>query len=40
MIKFNKTRPGQYDLCSREYARRVSKIKQAYRRSLNAREAR
>lgn len=31
MIKFNKTRPGKYDLSSREYARRVSKIKQAYR---------
>ena len=36
MIKFNKTRPGQYDIGSREYARRVSEIKQAYRRSLNA----
>jgi uncharacterized protein DUF6492 len=33
MIKFNKTRPGQYDIRSREYARRVSEIKQAYRRS-------
>ena len=40
MVKFNKTRPGQYDLGSRVYARRVSEIKQAYRRSLNAREAR
>ena len=36
MIKFNKTRPGQYDIGSREYARRVSRIKQAYRRSLDA----
>jgi Family of unknown function (DUF6492) len=40
MIKFNKTRPGQYDIGSREYARRVSEIKQAYRRSLNAGDAR
>src|SRR6266446_1884600 len=40
MIKFNKARPGQYDIGSREYARRVSEIKQAYRRSLNAGDAR
>jgi hypothetical protein len=40
MIKFNKTRPGQYDIGFREYARRVSQIKRAYRRSLNAGEAR
>jgi len=40
MIKFNKTRPGQYDIGSRAYARRVSEIKQAYRRSLNAGDAR
>lgn len=40
MIKFNKTRPGQYDLGAREYSRRVCEIKQAYRRSLNARDAR
>ena len=40
MIKFNKTRPGQYDIGPREYARRVSEIKQAYRRSLNAGAAR
>jgi Family of unknown function (DUF6492) len=40
MIKFNKARPGQYDLGSRKYARRVSEIKQAYRRSLSASETR
>jgi hypothetical protein len=39
MIKFNKTRPGQYDLGSREYARRVSEIKRAYRRRLETRVA-
>jgi hypothetical protein len=40
MIKFNKRRLGQYDLGSGEYARRVSEIKQAYRRHVSAREAR
>jgi uncharacterized protein DUF6492 len=40
MIKFNKTRPGQYNLGSREYARRVSEIKRAYRRRLKTRVAR
>jgi len=40
MIKFNKRRPGQYDIGSGEYAQRVSAIKQAYRRHLSAREAR
>lgn len=30
MIKFNKCRPGQYDLGVNEYARRVAEIKKAY----------
>jgi hypothetical protein len=40
MVKFNKTRPGQYDLAAGEYAKRVSEIKQAYRRRLAAMGAR
>ena len=37
MIKFYKRRRDQYDLSSEEYAQRVSEIKQAYRRHLDAR---
>lgn len=40
MVKFNKTRPGQYDLGSSEYAKRVSEIKRAYRRRLKRMVAR
>jgi Family of unknown function (DUF6492) len=40
MIKLRKRRSGHYELGSREYARRVSEIKQAYRRHLNAINAR
>ncbi len=39
MIKFNKRRPGQYDLDIREYARRVADIKRAYQRRLEVRSA-
>ena len=39
MIKFNKTRTGQYDLSADEYAKRVSEIKRAYRQRLAARGA-
>jgi hypothetical protein len=39
MIKFYKRRPGQYDLSTREYARRVSEIKQAYMRFFGAGKA-
>jgi hypothetical protein len=40
MIKFNKRRPGQYDLEISEYARRVAEIKKAYQRRLEVRGAR
>jgi hypothetical protein len=40
MVKFNKTRPGQYDLAPREYARRVAEIKRAYQQGLTAKGAR
>jgi hypothetical protein len=40
MIKFNKRRPGQYDLEISEYARRVAEIKRAYQRRLEVRGAR
>jgi hypothetical protein len=40
MIKFNKRRPGQYDLDIGEYARRVAEIKKAYQRRLEVRGAR
>jgi len=39
MVKFNKTRPGQYDLAPREYAKRVAQIKQAYQQGLTAKGA-
>jgi Family of unknown function (DUF6492) len=40
MIKFNKRRPGQYDLEISEYARRVAEIKRAYQRRFEVRGAR
>jgi hypothetical protein len=40
MIKFNKRRPGQYDLDASEYARRVAEIKEAYQRRLEVRSTR
>jgi uncharacterized protein DUF6492 len=40
MVKFNKTRPGQYDLAPREYASRVAEIKRAYQQGLTAKGAR
>jgi hypothetical protein len=40
MIKFNKGRPGKYDLSVDDYARRVSEIKGAYQRRLQMGAAR
>lgn len=40
MIKFHIRRPNRYDLDSEEYAQRVSAIKSAYHRRLNASDAR
>jgi hypothetical protein len=40
MIKFNKRRPGQYDLEISEYVQRVAEIKEAYQRRLEVRSAR
>jgi Family of unknown function (DUF6492) len=40
MVKFRKTRRGQYDLGPEGYAGRVGKIKRAYQRGLAAKEAR
>jgi hypothetical protein len=37
MVKFRKGRPGQYDLGSEGYARRVAEIKRAYRGALRGR---
>jgi len=40
MVKFRKTRRGQYDLSPEAYGRRVAQIKRAYRQCLAATEAR